>query len=85
LKIIKNEIHPNQKGKYPSIGIATFNINQRNLIIETLNKAAELDISFAKKLQELKEKGLFIKNLENIQGDERDIIIISTTYGIKPD
>ena len=27
--------------------------------------------------------GLFIKNLENIQGDERDIIIVSTTYGRK--
>jgi len=85
LKILQEEIHPNQKGKYPSIGIATFNINQRNLIIETLNEAAELDILFAQKLQELKEKGLFVKNLENIQGDERDIIIISTTYGIKPD
>jgi len=85
VKILKEEIHPNQKGKYPSIGIATFNINQRNLIIETLNKVAEQDLSFAQKLQELKEKGLFIKNLENIQGDERDIIIISTTYGIKPD
>ncbi|MFC1644943.1 AAA domain-containing protein [Patescibacteria group bacterium] len=85
LKIIKEEIHPNQKGKYPSIGIATFNINQRNLIIETLNKVAEADVSFSQKLQELKENGLFVKNLENIQGDERDIIIISTTYGIKPD
>jgi len=67
LKILQEEIHPNQKGKYPSIGIATFNINQRNLIIETLNKSAEKDTSFAQKLQELKEKGLFIKNLENIQ------------------
>ena len=85
VKILREETHPNQKGKYPSIGIATFNINQRNLIIESLNKVAEEDLSFAQKLQELKEKGLFIKNLENVQGDERDIIIISTTYGIKPD
>ena len=36
---------------------------------------------FNKKIAELEEKGLFIKNLENIQGDERDVIIISTTYG----
>jgi hypothetical protein len=33
----------------------------------------------------LEAAGLFIKNLENIQGDERDIIIISTTYGRKKD
>jgi superfamily I DNA and/or RNA helicase len=85
LKIIRYEIHSDQKGKYPSIGIATFNINQRNLIIEALNETAEKDIAFAKKLQELRERGLFVKNLENIQGDEKDIIIISTTYGIKPD
>lgn len=85
VKILREDIHPNQKGKYPSIGIATFNINQRNLIIETLNQVAEQNLSFAKKLQELKERGLFVKNLENIQWDERDIIIISTTYGIKAD
>jgi len=85
LKILQEEVHPDQKGKFPSIGIATFNINQRNLIIETLNKVAEEDLAFAQKLQKLKERGLFVKNLENIQGDERDVIIISTTYGIKPD
>lgn len=85
LKIIENEIHPDHNGKYPSVGIATFNINQRNLITETLNAAVENSPVFANKLQELRERGLFVKNLENIQGDEKDIIIISTTYGIKPD
>jgi very-short-patch-repair endonuclease len=85
LKIIENEIHPDHNGKYPSVGIATFNINQRNLITESLNAAAENSPAFANKLQELRERGLFVKNLENIQGDEKDIIIISTTYGIKPD
>ena len=29
----------------------------------------------------LYNNGFFVKNLENIQGDERDIIIISTTFG----
>lgn len=85
LRIIESEVHPNQNGKYPSLGIATFNINQRNLITEALNEAAENSSEFAIKLQELRERGLFVKNLENIQGDEKDIIIISTTYGIKPD
>lgn len=85
IKIIENEIHPDQKGEYPSVGIATFNINQRNLITEALNEVAEKNAEFARKLQELRERGLFVKNLENIQGDEKDIIIISTTYGIQPD
>ena len=30
----------------------------------------------------MEENGFFVKNLENIQGDERDVIILSTTYGI---
>lgn len=85
INILQNEIDLNEKGKYPSIGIATFNINQRNLIIETFNKVAEQDSSFSHKLQKLKEEWLFVKNLENVQWDQRDIIIISTTYGVKSD
>jgi len=27
------------------------------------------------------QETLFVKNLENVQGDERDVIFISTTYG----
>ena len=30
-------------------------------------------------------EGLFVKNLENVQGDERDHMIISTTYGPQKD
>ena len=41
--------------------------------------------AFAQKLSLLEEAGLFIKNLENIQGDERDIILVSVTYGKKKD
>jgi hypothetical protein len=33
----------------------------------------------------LEEAGLFIRNLENIQGDERDIIALSTTFGVNED
>lgn len=85
IRILNEEIHPDEFGAYPSVGIATFNINQRNLITETLNAYAEKDMKFANKLLELRECGLFVKNLENIQGDERDIIIISTTYGVQAD
>lgn len=72
----------------PSIGIACFNLAQRDLIVETLDVAAEEDATFAAKLAAARSRrekgsneGLFVKNLENVQGDERDHIIISTTYG----
>jgi very-short-patch-repair endonuclease len=83
IKIIRDEIHVKPNGEYPSLGIATFNINQRNEIKEALNFESSRDEEFALKLEGItsKKSGLFVKNLENIQGDEMDIIIISTTYG----
>ncbi|MBF8457024.1 DUF4011 domain-containing protein [Kaistella sp. G5-32] len=79
-------IEPDKEGKYPSVGIATFNITQRNYIKRKIVHQINLPENelFKEKIQGLEEAGLFIKNLENIQGDERDIIIISTTYGRKP-
>jgi len=75
----------------PSIGIACFNMVQRDLIVEKLEEMAAADPDFAAKLGDARERrgigsseGLFVKNLENVQGDERDHLIISTTYGPDP-
>ncbi|WP_373048980.1 AAA domain-containing protein [Vulgatibacter sp.] len=72
----------------PSIGIACFNLAQRDLIADALDAAAADDASFATRLAAARERrgagsfeGLFVKNLENVQGDERDVMIVSTTYG----
>lgn len=72
----------------PTIGIACFNVTQRDLILDKLAEAAALDDDFASRLAVARSRqgkgafeGLFVKNLENVQGDERDHIIISTTYG----
>ena len=87
LSIIENNINRLPNGEYPTVGIATFNIAQRNLIKSKIlerQKFSKFD-AFNAKIQELEENGLFIKNLENIQGDERDVIILSTTYGVGKD
>ncbi len=72
----------------PSIGIACFNVVQRDLILEKLDDLVEEDNEFARRFAEARTRvgrgsfeGLIVKNLENVQGDERDHIIISTTYG----
>lgn len=70
---------------YPSVGVATFNIYQRNFILEQLRERCVADAAYNEKIQGLLAAGLFVKNLENIQGDERDLLFISTTYGPKPD
>ncbi|HVW00392.1 MAG TPA: AAA domain-containing protein, partial [Planctomycetaceae bacterium] len=80
-----------RRAEPPSIGIASFNLAQRDLIVEKLEEWAGRDAEFAAKLAEARIRrgdasfeGLFVKNLENVQGDERDHIIISTTYGPDP-
>ncbi|MFO7869692.1 MAG: AAA domain-containing protein [Bacteroidales bacterium] len=82
IQILRDNLFENNNGELPSVGIATFNIHQRNLIWDFINKEAKVDNNFGHKVERFFEKGLFIKNLENIQGDERDVIIISTTFGI---
>ena len=84
IKIIDEKIKKLPSGDYPSVGIATFNISQRDLIIdEILQKRRDPSSKeFNLKMIELEKQGFFVKNLENIQGDERDVIILSTTYGV---
>lgn len=84
LKILENNIQLQENGKYPSVGIATFNIAQRNLIKRKIAERRKFEhySQFNEKIDALEEAGLFIKNLENIQGDERDVLILSTTYGV---
>ncbi|NBA74318.1 DUF4011 domain-containing protein [Emticicia sp. ODNR4P] len=84
VNIIEHLITRNNEGRYPTLGVATFNIYQRDLIIKLLNER-RVNPDFDSKMEELERDGLFVKNLENIQGDERDIIIISTTYGVNED
>jgi superfamily I DNA and/or RNA helicase/very-short-patch-repair endonuclease len=83
LSIIEHNIKRKANGEYPTVGIATFNVAQRDhiksKIVETINSSQNEEL--INKLTELDQNGMFIKNLENIQGDERDVIIISTTYG----
>lgn len=70
----------------PSIGVITFNVTQKDLIYETIDDRMDEDEEFADLFREAAIKGdvdserLFIKNIENVQGDERDIIIFSVGY-----
>lgn len=84
LSIIENNISRLPNGEYPTVGVATFNITQRNLVLNKINERRKFERfkEFNDKILELEENGFFVKNLENIQGDERDVIILSTTYGI---
>ncbi|WP_338762276.1 DUF3320 domain-containing protein [Massilia sp. METH4] len=64
-----------------TLGVVTFNSAQQALIERLLEERrranAALDAAIAAPAQE----ALFVKNLENVQGDERDVILFSVTYG----
>jgi very-short-patch-repair endonuclease len=66
-----------------SVGVATMNFKQRDLIDEELQRRAKDDEDLRKALEASLSghEPLFVKNLENVQGDERDVIIVSVTYG----
>ena len=63
-----------------SVGVVTFNIAQQNLIDDLLSEACTADQELEKWAYGSSEP-LFIKNLENVQGDERDVILFSIGYG----
>lgn len=81
-EIIKEVVRrlKDEKLSKKSIGIVTFSIAQQSLIEEKLQEALRKDPKFEEAYYSQKEE-LFIKNLENVQGDERDVIIFSICYG----
>ncbi len=75
-------------GSGQTIGIVAFSEAQQGTIEAALDRLAASDPVFRRDLDAELEReddgqlvGLFVKNLENVQGDERDIIILSICYG----
>ena len=61
-----------------SVGVVTFNISQQNLIEDLLDDACAADGNFDEWVNG--DEPVFIKNLENVQGDERDVILFSVAF-----
>lgn len=71
-----------------SIGVVAFSLEQQGKIEKALHKQAEQNPFIDQLLEDAYRRtendqfvGLFIKNLENVQGDERDLIVMSICYG----
>lgn len=65
-----------------SIGVITFNTQQRDLILDLLEQSDEPSVRQA---LEREREPLFVKNLENVQGDERDVILFSVAFSRNPE
>lgn len=63
-----------------SIGIVTFSVVQQNLISDMIDKLFADHPEYEEASKKTGEE-IFVKNLENVQGDERDVILFSIGYG----
>ncbi|MCK9323141.1 MAG: AAA domain-containing protein [Candidatus Methanomethylophilaceae archaeon] len=75
-----------------TVGIITFNVSQRDLINDLIDEESVKDPTFGKTVNnEIKrfdngeDVGFFIKNIESVQGDERDVIMFSIGYAKNKD
>jgi superfamily I DNA and/or RNA helicase len=73
--------HFDRYGDTKSLGVGTFSVAQKNAILEKLEEKRRERPEFEPLFSENKDERFFVKNLETIQGDERDVILISVGYG----
>jgi superfamily I DNA and/or RNA helicase len=73
--------HFNKYGDRKSLGIGTFSVAQMNAILEELEIERKLHPELEPLFSDKMKERFFVKNLETIQGDERDVILISVGYG----
>ncbi|TNH26931.1 DUF4011 domain-containing protein [Micromonospora orduensis] len=66
-----------------SIGVVTFNIQQRDLILNLLEESS--DPIIREHLSGAVPEPIFVKNLENVQGDERDVVLFSLAFSTNPE
>jgi very-short-patch-repair endonuclease len=64
-----------------TIGVVTFNSEQQGLIEDLLDDERRKDPGLEPYFSEAELEPVFVKNLESVQGDERDIMYFSITYG----
>lgn len=64
-----------------SLGAVTFSKAQADMLTEVLELHRRRDPVLDTFLREGKAEDVFVKNIENVQGDERDVILISVGYG----
>ncbi|MCE2963900.1 MAG: AAA domain-containing protein [Chitinophagales bacterium] len=81
IKELKTHLMGEKNSK--SIGIITFSIQQKEAILSKLEAELMVNKSFQDSLNNLDRSSepFFVKSIEQVQGDERDIILISTGYG----
>src|SRR5207248_557633 len=77
-ELVMTQLRENPK---ESLGVIAFSQRQQMAILDELERLRRLDPSMEAFFSEDKEEPFFVKNLENVQGDEREVIFLSIGYG----
>ena len=64
-----------------TVGVITFNSQQQSLILDLLDSMRRANADLEWFFSDDREEPVIVKNLENIQGDERDVMLFSVTFG----
>ena len=81
LAVAKAAMDHARTNPHMTLGVAAFSTAQRGAIEDALEKLRDEDRSCEEFFAGHPHEPFFVKNLENVQGDERDVIFISVGYG----
>lgn len=84
-RVVDAVVEHAKKNPQTSLGVGTFNMRQQLAIQDELEQRRREDPAIEPFFDRSRREPFFVKNLENIQGDERDVIFLSVTYAKAPD
>ncbi|MBK8770375.1 MAG: DUF4011 domain-containing protein [Rhizobiales bacterium] len=80
-EVVKAIVDHAQRFPSRSLGVVTFSMAQKTLIEDLLENERRQNSKLEKFVTDSVHEPLFVKNLETVQGDERDVIFVSVGYG----
>lgn len=81
LEVARRVIHHYSTRPQETLGVVTLSVKQADAIENALEKLREQHPQIAHHLLPDRNRGFFVKSIESVQGDERDVVILSVGYG----
>jgi Protein of unknown function (DUF4011)/REase_MTES_1575/AAA domain/Protein of unknown function (DUF3320) len=79
-RVAERVIHHLRAGR-TSVGVITFNVSQADVVAQELDRLRVVHPELEQHFKGDRLEGVFVKHLESVQGDERDVILFSIGYG----
>lgn len=77
-----NQIKQTPQRVFPSVGIVTFTVEQRDLIANYLLKLKQQNVLGSEKIQQLERNGMGVFHIDELFGQYFDVLILSATFGL---